>query len=586
MLLSAISCQVTDNPDETVNQAIYANLSPDTLMQQAVRAKGRKASLIRIIAAQKYLELQLYTNAIDALATVDREVLSQKELANYWLLQSSLTATQGRIPESERLMLKAISTGLVEWPIIRQHSQKICTLKYTRDIEQITCQLENLKKYIPTIRENQRFSDEAWKIVRNSSALDVGFFLSEAPSKTLKWWSLRDIALSSLSRTEEKIRMMNWLEIHAKHADRPLLPTQLQRRISQPYKENIIGLILPLSGIYADAANAVRDGFIAAYIQSNEINKSELLTSPPILIYDSEKMTLPAIIQDAETNNVDILIGPLLKNNVNKLNALQLPLPFLTLNYIDSDQVVSAAIYQLGLAIEDEADGLLGKLAQDKVERILIIKNRSDWANRSANQIEKHWKGHQTLRSFSDITQITKSVGEAMGVEASISRKNTIAQKLDVDLEFLPRARQDIDAVVALVDIVEAQALKPALDFHFAEHIPIYTTSQTVRAATTEQLKSLNGFIVSESPWLIEPDTLHEKMDKAFGLDLNPLTPLYALGIDAYRLSNRLDLLYSKDIRELLGSVGVLTMEENKKISRRLAWGRVRGGSIEKITGK
>ena len=87
-----------------------------------------------------------------------------------------------------------------------------------------------------------------------------------------------------------------------------------------------------------------------------------------------------------------------------------------------------------------------------------------------------------TVQPFTDLRTITESVGTAMHVAGSQSRRDELARLLGEELEFLPRAREDVDAVVALIDNTEANALVPALRFHFASDLPVYASSQTTRA--------------------------------------------------------------------------------------------------------
>ena len=392
---------------------------------------------------------------------------------------------------------------------------------------------------------------------------------------------------TSLSLTEERTRIASWQTLHAPEKPTHIqLPSQLESRIDKANTITKLGLVLPLSGRYSAAAKAVRDGFISAYLVSKNKSLTNLGSRQSIVLYDSETRSLSEIVADAEEKSIDILVGPLLKNRVNLINQLELSIPILTLNYLEKEVIPSNNIYQLGLAIEDEAKELLKRIAADKIKRILVIRNETDWANRASNQILEDWPYHQITKSFSDIKQITGSVGIAMGVEASNQRHNTISRKAGVDLEFIPRARQDIEGVIALVNTIEAQALKPALKFHFGEHLPIYATSQTTRTATQKELENMDGILVSESPWILNKSELYKRVDDAFQIKTDPLSPLYALGVDAYRISDRLELLKSKEINELLGSVGVLSIGDDNKIIRGLPWGLVNRGKLIRLNGR
>ena len=124
-----------------------------------------------------------------------------------------------------------------------------------------------------------------------------------------------------------------------------------------------------------------------------------------------------------------------------------------------------------------------------------------------------------------------------MGVSASHGRKADLANLLGEELTFLPRARTDTDAVIALTSTLESEALVAALKFHFADGLPVYATSQTVRGSDLRALRELNEFKVTELPILFHPELLERQMTELFRLRSGPLVELYALGLDAYRIT-------------------------------------------------
>ncbi len=185
-----------------------------------------------------------------------------------------------------------------------------------------------------------------------------------------------------------------------------------------------------------------------------------------------------------------------------------------------------------------------------------------------------------TIQEFDDIKTITESVGRAMRVEASSARHASISKLLGLELEFLPRAREDVDAIVALVTNLEATALAPALRFHFANELPVYASSQSVRGSQSDALDALNGFRVSELPWQLFEDPLYTSMADVFALRNNPLAALYALGIDAFRVSDRLPAFTRSSSAHLLGSTGILSLRQDRRFHRELAWGVVIRGKL------
>jgi hypothetical protein len=75
-----------------------------------------------------------------------------------------------------------------------------------------------------------------------------------------------------------------------------------------------------------------------------------------------------------------------------------------------------------------------------------------------------------------------------MGVSDSQQRREQMAKLLDEELEFLPRERKDLEAIVAFIDGLQSKALVPALRFHFADELPVFATSQTARSQDLDEL--------------------------------------------------------------------------------------------------
>ena len=78
-----------------------------------------------------------------------------------------------------------------------------------------------------------------------------------------------------------------------------------------------------------------------------------------------------------------------------------------------------------------------------------MIASAASWSTRAAEAYEASWPYPITRASFTDIKGLTEAVGEAMQVAASQARRDQMANILGQQLEFLPRARKDLDAVVA-----------------------------------------------------------------------------------------------------------------------------------------
>jgi hypothetical protein len=248
---------------------------------------------------------------------------------------------------------------------------------------------------------------------------------------------------------------------------------------------------------------------------------------------------------------------------------------------MDQEETAAPGLLQLGLAIEDESTSIVRALAATGVDSLLVFHNYEDWSLRARRQLTDLWQDRITVQAFTDVRTITEAVGSAMDVGDSNERHEALDELFSEDLEFLPRARQDIGAVVALVDNVEANALVPALQFHFADHLPVFACSQVVRGARKDQLAELDGFRVSELPWLLDDDPLFQAMDSSFGLTGNRFASLSALGIDALHVALMFNLLQRDNTSVMLGTTGVLALHDDGRFHRDLSLGVVRSGTVK-----
>jgi len=164
----------------------------------------------------------------------------------------------------------------------------------------------------------------------------------------------------------------------------------------------------------------------------------------------------------------------------------------------------------------------------------MVVTNGETWSQRAKKALKDTWNGPIAEASFQQTKEVTNVVGMAMGVDASQKRRDRLATLFEEELEFLPRERKDLDAVVAFTNSLESKALVPALKFHFAENLPVYGTSQTARG---NDLEDIAFFQVTELPMLAQPTKLTEQMTATLQLSDSSLIELYALGLDAYRLA-------------------------------------------------
>lgn len=542
----------------------------ETLLESAAQApEGRRARLY-LQAAEQLLADGDPTAAGAALAQVNVERLRDRESARYLLVLGRVALAENRL-EDARAALFAVDPDELPRPL--DAALAIAELLVAEGRPQAAA--AHLIALEPPDAPDalQRRNDLIWHYLGQVPPFEVMALGSRGTGTAAGWWRLKAQMLTSLTLTEQRQRLETWRRVHPEHPAATIPPSALAVLASPPPAIRRVALLLPLSGPLSRAGQSVRDGFLATYLAHRD------QVSFDVLIYDTAAEPVPMLYERALVEGAEVLIGPLDKESVVQLNALQPEVPVLALNYLDGGSP-AANLLQLGLAIEDEALTLEDWLDDERAMRVLALHNAEEWSRRAVRALSSARDEPLTVQMLENIRTVTESVGVAMHVAASQERHQALQDLLGQSLEFLPRARRDVDAIVALVTPLEASALVPALRFHFAGNVPVYATSQTVRGADRERLRELNGFRVTELPWLTRGEPTFAELDAAFGLRDSPFVGLYALGVDAFRLADRAGLILGGHFTELLGSTGELEFTPNGRIQRRLARALITGGRV------
>lgn len=572
-LVILAGCATTPPPDTPPRETpTEVDESAEALMHRAATLTADGAAALYLQAAWAFLEADDLPGAERAYMSLEPGWLSQEALPDYHLLRATLELGRGE--------LAAARQSYAMLPLQMRRSDRALRLASALCAAEgeYGCALKNL---IRSDGDDPAANAEIWQLLGaelNMKALEMPSSDAD-PARLSEWRTLHRAAVAPFSLHQSQAAVTSWLDAHPDHPAALIPPEPVSALLAARPEPQQIALLLPLTGPLARAGEAVRDGFLAAALMADT---SEWLT---LKVYDSAAEPIPLLYERLLVEGTDLIVGPLQKSAATTLNALNPELPILVLNYLDPDAIPAPELNQFGLAIEDEATTISQRLVNDGIERALLFHNYDDWSLRGRRTLsDAATAGHAgvqlTVQPFTDMRTITEAVGNAMHVADSRTRKDELAKLLGVELEFLPRAREDVDAVVALVDNNEANALVPALRFHFANHLPVYASSQVARRARPGQLKELDGFHVSELPYFLTGDPVHAAMAAPFNLDDNPFAPLIALGSDAFRLTERRQLADETGELILVGSTGLLKRQPNGRVARELAWGIVKTGTV------
>ncbi|SVA06580.1 uncharacterized protein METZ01_LOCUS59434 [marine metagenome] len=396
------------------------------------------------------------------------------------------------------------------------------------------------------------------------------------------WWDLATKFLNPLTPTLQQRGWDVWRSANPTHLANKQPPSETSNRPDEP---RTIALLLPQNGPLAEASRAIRDGFVAAYWSTQLTDEFEAHRQQKILVYDTFGNTMADVVSRAQADGAQILLGPLSKSNVQSMSTLKTAIPTIALNRVNPTlqpkrteaRGPNGRIPQLSLAVEDEAVELAKRISNEGSTRIIVFRDRTSWSNRAyaafaasiSNSVEI-----VSLTTFDDLKDVTNAVGRALDIDASLMRHTNVQRLVRREIEFVPRRRSDIHAVVGLVGSREYASLVAALDFHFGSDIPLFATSAAVRSDVP--IKKKNGTRFVALPLTLFSFRLRHDLENAFPVaKQNP--SFYALGIDAYRLANQFERLMAGV--SIPATTGNLKLSRNNLIQRVPAWGQITNNS-------
>lgn len=426
-----------------------------------------------------------------------------------------------------------------------------------------------------------------WDALTQLSAQALDSLQVEPPPDTLSgWMALAYISKQyQLSPGEVKQLIADWRTRYPTHpADQALIDSILERSyalISQPRQ---IALLLPLSGRFAKAAAAVREGFLAAYYDDPghaevEIRVYDIGTSPARVI---------SVYEQALAEGAEFVIGPLRKESVNILaQREEFPVPTLALNFSDRPEA-RENFFEFSLAPEDEAFQVAEQAWLSGYSHAAMFVPSGEWGERIALAFTQRWHelGGEVVteaRYEPKRNDFSGPMQRMLNLDASEARKRRLEGLLGERVEFIPRRRQDIDFVFITGFPRQARLIRPQLKFHHASHLPVFATSHVYSGRIDpDQDRDMDDIIFGDMPWTLNSDTPNRALRKQTHEQLhiadNQLQRLVAFGLDAYHLIPGYKVLAAYPFERYPGETGSLRIDEQHQVRRQLQWAKFRGG--------
>lgn len=583
---------MTSLVSEAEKQGDYA-VAAEQYIAKAAESEGALKSAFQYRAAMMHYELGELAEAEALLAETNLQQLTSREQLTANLLRADIAL----------LDLDGLSAlqhlDKVDFDSANAAQQKrILELRITAyDLTENW--LEKALAHIrldPMLAENDRENNHLalWQTLMKMTpqALDL-YNPGQPPAEDSGWFALA-YAVKAYENNPEamEVAIEDWEFSYPNHpANVEQLKKSIKTPIRLPEQLELIGILLPESGPAANAAQAIRQGIIAAHFNARSNVRLQFYDVRTGNTPDSKNVI--SQYEKAVADGANIVIGPLDKVSVELLAAHQtLSVPVLALNRISQSNDHSN-FFQFALAPEDDARSQAEHANKMGYKRAIVLSPRSEWGDRVAAAFAEEWQtsgGQLVTRAKYDEAENDYShiLTPILGVESSNQRYQNLRRTLGQSLEFEPRRRQDVDFLFMVGRPLKARQLVTQLRFHRSGQLPILATSHAYGGeANAQQDIDLNGLIFTDIPWMFteqsEQDPAYSAVRRQASGDIGSFLRLAALGVDAYRMIPFLTAMSSSEDEKYQGATGELTINEQGQIERLMPIATIRNGLIEPL---
>ncbi|MEN4973094.1 penicillin-binding protein activator [Pantoea eucalypti] len=651
LILAACSGQAPQT--STVNIQGPATASSAYYLQQAQQSSDDSKTDWQLLAIRALLKEGKYPEATQQLSQLPQQ-LSETQQQESLLLKAQLLIAQQKSKDAEPLLAAVKTSALSQDQLARYYSLQIASAQGRPS-------LSLLRNYIaqePLLKDadHQSNIDATWQTLTQMSPQEASNLVINADENVLQGWLDLLAVWRANAQDAEMLKsgIKDWQTRYPQNPAAKTLPTQLSQM--QNYTKastSIIALLLPLNGQAQVFANAIQKGFndakngvsapvaqpaaataqpaaadatasaqpaaaagssadpISAPQQSAATTPQPQPQSQPaaaapasnaqIKVYDTSSQPIEQVMQQAQQDGATIVVGPLLKSNVEKVANSQTPLNVLALNEPEKIQNHPNICY-FALSPEDEARDAAHHIWDQGKRQPLLLVPRSGLGDRVTNAFAQEWQtlGGSTVmqQRFGSTAELKQGINSGAGISLSGTPVNAApAEPQGVSIAGLtiPAPQQStpdvvstssgggIDAVYIVSTQDELQLIKPMITMRTGSrsNISLYASSRSAQAGAGPDFRlEMDGLQFSDIPLLSGSNPgLMQQTSKSFNNDYS-LVRLYAMGMDAWTLANHFNQMRQSPGFTLDGNTGKLSADTDCVINRKLTWNQYRRGEI------
>jgi outer membrane PBP1 activator LpoA protein len=621
ILLASCSSKAPQAPKGNIPSE--ATNSSDYYLQQAQQSSDDSKAQWQLLAIRAMLREGKLPQAEDQLNKLPGNLTAETQKEQQ-LLTAELFIRERKYSQAAKWLSKLTPATLSD-------AQKIRFYQGSIDSNQDQSPLGLIRNYIalePLLQgqAHQDNIDDTWLAVVQLSQQSLNNIVINANENVLEGWlDLLNVWQNHKTRPETlKSAIEDWQRRYPNNPAAKNLPNPLKNMQNiQANAAGTIALLLPLNGAAQVYGNAIEQGFMAgqhsnsdASVPASAPTSASANTNAPgnagvptpgeptngaaaqdtptapanyaVKVYDTTTQPLPQLLAQVQREGAALVVGPLLKEQVNTLAGITTPLNILALNQPENLKNAQNLCY-FALSPEDEARNAAHHIwSQHKMAPLLLLPAgslgdriaqafTSEWQKQGGNSVMQ-----QSLKPYAELKGAAQSGGglHLSGVPVVVAHP---ADSTPVMASQPAPSAGGIDAIYIVTTQEEMTLLKPMIDLSFSgQNKPtIYASSRSNQAGLGPDSRlELEGVQFSDIPLLTGANpALMQQAAAQFHNDYS-LMRLYAMGFDASTLAKNFVQMRQVAGFQLPGMTGELTANDSCVIQRKLPWMQFHQGSV------
>jgi len=535
-------------------------------------------------------------DAQDVLRWVSRDELSPADRSRLDLVLADLALRGNRPDEAEALLEQAApalpeASGPRHRDLVARAREQMAS-PGSRILAQAAGAVASMDRYDPAasvqlLRDLESVTSHELSL-RAADPQDDTRDDTRAERQLTGWFDLALVIRRNLVRPEGvSDAIAEWKTRHPEHLldETQALDAWLQYRqlFAAPHRTAVL---LPASGGFRPAGDAIRDGLISAYL--SQPGGGELQFFPT---GDDNPSAISAYFSALDAG-ADHIVGPLCTESVEALlNLAGLATPVLALNELPQDFTpppgLAGQLHGLSLSQEAEVVAVARHAVASGFQRAIVLAPDSAWGERMAAVFEDEFlQGDRQIVAASRYPEEENDhsalLERALRLDESKQRGEQLENTLQIPLEFVPVRRSDVDVIFMAASATQAKQIRPQLRFLDAGDVPVYATGRIYSGEPdSARNQDLDGVRFPITPWALEHAKRKSIPDVA-SLRNGAMASLFALGQDAWNLLPWLELMRKDPDFAFPGASGSYSIDRGGSdgggLRREPAWAVFSGG--------